>query len=168
MNRIGLDEVHIAVQACPGVPTALLRFVLQIDIDIHAVAGDQIRQDIAVEGVIPVRPIAYFFAIHIHVRMRHGTIDNKGVEAFFVNGYAGMIMSFAHPRESTATTGFPCRFAFAVLPYDDLLQVVRTVKRSADRPIMRNGYLLPNGVLRRILRELPLAQQSIRTNGLLG
>ena len=43
MYRVGLYEVHIAVQTCARIPTALLGFVLQKDINIHAVADDQLR-----------------------------------------------------------------------------------------------------------------------------
>ena len=42
MNRVAFYQMDVAVQSCSRIPTALLGFVLQEDINIHAVACDEL------------------------------------------------------------------------------------------------------------------------------
>ena len=131
VDRVGLDEVHVAVEACARIPAALLGFVLQEDIDVDAVAGDELRQDVAVEGVVAVRPIDHFLAVHIDVGMAHRAVEDESVELLLIYFHARAVVAFAHPRKASATTGFPGRLFLAVLYDDDFLQVVGSVERPA-------------------------------------
>ena len=142
-----------------------MRFILQPDVDIHTVAVDELRQDVAIEGVVPVGPIDHLFAVHIDIGVTHRTVEHERVEAVFVHRHAGMIVPFSHPRQTAASAGLPSRFLLAVLHDDNLLQVVVTVERTADSPIVRYLYGAPGGVhicylVRRFLPELPCRQQS--------
>ena len=67
MDAVGADQVYVAVQACTRIPAALLRFVLQEDINVHAISVEQLRQDIAVKGVVAVRPVADLLAVDIDI-----------------------------------------------------------------------------------------------------
>ena len=166
MNGVGFHQMYVSIQSCTRIPATLLRFVLQEHIDIHAVRGDELRQDVTIKGIVSVWPIYDFLAVDIDVRMAHRSVKDQGVELVLFYRHARTIVPFSHPRQTTASTGFPGRFALSVLYDDHFLQVVCAVKRTADRPIVRDRDVLPLRVLGCVHRELPFAQQSICASGL--
>ena len=158
MNRICFHQVYVSVQTRTRIPTALLRLVLQIHIYIHAVPGNQFRQYIAIERIIPVWPINDLLAVHIHIRVTHRSIKNQRVELILLHRHTCPVVPFTHPRQSSATSGLPTRLSLAVLHNYHFLQIVRTIKRTTDGPVVRNRHILPNGVARCVVGELPFAQ----------
>ncbi len=156
MHGVALYEMNVAVQTCARVPAALLWFVLQKNINIHGVGGDEVGEDVTIESVVSVGPIDHLFAVDIDVGMTHGTIEDEGVELVLIDFDARAVVAFAHPRESTAAPGFPGCLVLAVLYDDDFLKVVLPIKRSADCPIVGDGHFAPNGIdLRHLNRRLP-------------
>ena len=134
----------------------------------YAVAGDQLREDVAVERIISVRPIDHLFAVDIDVGMRHRAVEDEGIELILIHFDAGAVMALAHPRQTTATAGLPGRLFLAVLHDDHFLQVIGPVERTADGPVVRNNDIFPSGIFCRVLCELPLTNEGIRANRLFG
>ena len=161
---MALYEMDVAVESCTRIPAALLGFVLQKDIDIHGVGGDEVGEDVAIERVVAIGPIDDLFAVDIDVGVAHGTIEDEGVELVLIDFDACAVVAFSHPWESTAAPGFPGRLVLSVLYDDDFLEVVLSVKRSADCPVVGDGHFAPNGIdvrhlSRRLLAELPGGQK---------
>ena len=161
--------MHIAVQPRTRIPAALLGFVLQIDIYIHTVAVEQPGQDIAVKRVVAVRPVAHFFAVDIHVSMRHCAIEHQRVPLGCIHSDTRVVVAFTHPWQTTATSCLPRGFLLAVLHNDYLLQVIRTVKWSADSPIVgyADGLIVADRFVLVVQQgKLPLGKQLFVTDRL--
>ena len=106
----------------------------------------------------PMQDVAARFGPLSAIRVTHRAVKDKRIELILVYFHARAVMPFTHPRQTSATTGLPGRLFLSILHDDHFLQVIRTVERTADGPIMRNSDVLPYGIVRSVLRELPLTE----------
>ena len=142
--RFGRQQADIPVQPRTGIPARRLRFVLQphgkrigFSVLIY------IRCDIAMERVIAERPEAGFLPVDIDTGFAHGSVKNQCSLFAGGNGKGGAIPAYAYIRQSARASGLYRSLFFEILRDGYFLQIVVTVERSVNGPIVRHGYRLP-------------------------
>ena len=157
------DESYGTEQACARIPTAALFDILQMHLD-GVVALAQKLRHVEAEGVVAIRPISGIFAVDEHTRLSHGSIENEhGMRWQLLKVYGGAIEALTYPWKRSRTTRLLGFLFFAILNDGNILQVPFLVERSANSPIVRNGYVFP---FHAIMRKLPILD--VQRRALLG
>ncbi len=97
--------------------------------------------------VVAVGPICHFFAIDFYMCVAHCSVKDKRYTATdsICHVKCSAVCAFSNERQPSCTTGFYGFFLFSILLYSYSLQVVFSVKRPVNGPVMRYAYLLPAG-----------------------
>ena len=95
------------------------------------------------ERVIAERPEAGFLPVDIDTGFAHGSVKNQCSLFAGGNGKGGTIPAYAYIRQSARASGLYRSLFFEILRDGYFLQIVVTVERSVNGPIVRHGYRLP-------------------------
>ena len=155
MHLFCSHQPHVPVKPCPRIPARRLRAVFQtycqrilppvrIDIMCH----------VDVERIIPQRPEARFFSVHVNPRFTHGTIEHQG--SLFARRHfeGGAIPACAYVGKSSGASGLHRSLRLEVLLNRHVLQVMAPVERTIDSPVMRHGHGFPLRIVKRLLHSL--------------
>ena len=149
MRFVFSDDMHIAVQTSPWIPTRHLGKVVESHCQ-SVVIGFYVRSDIQEESVVAVVPFAGFLSVYKNFGVTHRPIElykHLLIRRKFRDVKLGTIPAYAYKRQSAST---PCVFNscfLSVLLDSRALDIVFHIKRAIDSPIVRHGYALPFSIV---------------------
>ena len=161
MGFVGLDQVHVAVEAGAGVPARAVGQVFEADFQQVVLAvGVHERCHVGVEGVVAVGPFGHVPAVDAHLRLAHGAVEEQGHGVFsgleVRHVKASAVPAFPHIRQAAGAAGMFGDAGFEVLGHLHGLEVVVAVEGAFDGPVVRHGHLRP---CLAVAAEFPLGQQ---------
>ena len=144
MDAVCVDESDVAIQACTRIPARRLRAVLQSNgHNVGLAIRIQIGRNVDEETVVAVRPESRFLSVHKYLRLAHSSIEEQRGTPCGVDREGRSIPPYSRIRQSTRA---PCLFRglrLTVLRNGHALQVVVTVERPRDGPVVRDAHGLP-------------------------
>ena len=81
MYGLGDGEVHIAVEACAGVPAAALVLVVQAHGQHIALPRAYVVGDVEVEAIVAVGPVADLLPVDVDPRVAHRPVEGQAYAA---------------------------------------------------------------------------------------
>ena len=149
MSLVFSDDMHIAIQTCPRVPTRHLRKVVKAYRK-SVIFSFYIRGNIQEKSVVSIVPFARFLPVYVHFGVTHCPIElyeNLFVVSKSRNIKGCAVPAHAHKRKPSRTTSvFNSRF-LSILFNGSALNVVFHIKRTIDSPIVRHCNTLPMSIV---------------------
>ena len=155
MRFVFSDDMHIAVQTCPWIPTRHLGKVVEAHCQ-SVVISFYVRSNIQEESVVAVVPFTRFLSVYKNFGVTHRPIElykHLLIRRKFRHVELGAIPAYAYKRQSAST---PCMLNscfLSVLLDGSALDIVFHIKRTIDSPVVRHGNALPFSIVVVSLRE---------------
>ena len=155
MRFVFSDDMHIAVQTCPWIPTRHLGKVVKAHCQ-SVVISFYVRSDIQEESVVAVVPFTRFLSVYKNFGVTHRPVElykHLLIGRKFRHIELSAVPAYAYKRQaSCAPCVFNSRF-LSVLLDSGALDIVFHIKRTIDSPIVRYGHTLPFSIVVVSLRE---------------
>ena len=143
----GQYQCDRTVDSTPGIPSAALLKVVQVDLHL-VVAGLDVWRYVNLERIISIRPKAGFLSVDGHCRLGHRPVEHQlGLAVALGYGQCALVMAFANPRQRARPARLLRCHLLVVLLNCHRLQVPFLVERAADGPVVGHTYGLPLGLV---------------------
>ena len=157
VHPMSVDHMHVAVDACSGIPARLpfLVFTTHFQL-IGARYGDAV--DVHIKGIVAIGPIGYLLSVAAYAGMAHHSVEDQSDGARRGVGYfeRSTIDSLSDEGQAAGASGLFGGFLLAVLCYGHHLQVVFAVERTVDSPVVGHADGLAVGGVKSVAAaELP-------------
>lgn len=156
MGVIRNNHMNITIKTRTRIPTRGLWQVLQPDHQSIRGIRPHTVGHVKIEGIITIRPISNLLTIQINLGITHRPV--KQDHRPFTRSESGRLKTDAvptdtHEWQTTRPAGMLQSLLLAILGDSHLLLIVLGTERTINRPIMRNGYRLPGGIIIRGINE---------------
>ena len=144
MNPVCGDQMHVAVETRPGIPSRSLFEVFERHFD-PVLTGYGHRGDIHNERVVAVGPVGDFAAVHPHTGVAHCAVEEQLVApgCGVGNRDRRLVAALADEGQTARTASLECLLLLAVLFDGHDLQVILLVEGPVDRPVVWNPHHFP-------------------------
>ena len=149
--------MYIAIQSCPGIPAWRFTFVFQADCQFVFLSRFQIRSGIHIKWIIAIRPVSCLLSVDIYTGMTHGTVKYQCSFLAFLKRRSIKIETIppcSHKRKPAGTSGMFHCFCLSVLGNCHLLLIIIYTEWPVDSPVVRDGDILPLGIIKSGLRKV--------------